>query len=528
MIKVLGTTLDETVITGLEIHALAYIIEKTQDKGFFLFHNLFTSAQAAAGEEVTGMADKIMRWFYNVEHDAKQRNKVQQGAQTAVPPPAAQLGQSGNNPLMNSILAQNTASDASRVSKVLKVNLAVIAELMESPLREYLASIVILNVEQVVKIFEDGNLNPMVQLSIILGNSDAHTENFRRLHSFKKKLVQTVFNRLDKEVEARMPMLTTMSVWTTVVEIVMAGDFMLLNFPNLMLYLQGEVSTEVLTTGVTRPNVVEKVLGQSKHQILSSLSLLQSLIKATSPWETTATASFKTIRKMTSMIRSEPMLDMMLELLKELLWKEEKKGFSGRPQSVFAAEIVSSPTPVVSSITNDLAMIAPVVVYEASARIDGVLVTQTNDRLETLHDLTATVRDPKFPSASTWLGTTPTVHTTHHSGAPTSKKQKRVSNQPANRRQQNSEWIDIGDAVRHRSTSLMYRNIDKKGQRAVDAEMNRQHKQLNIHQNRRLCSRGFMFPFRGCSCHFVHTDKNWSADERLKWFAKNGITRVHK
>jgi len=184
------------------------------------------------------------------------------------------------------------------------VNLAVISELMKSPLREYLASIVKLNAGQICKIFEDGNLHPMVQLSIILGDSDAHTPEFRMLHTFKKSMVNKIFDGLDDDIEARLPKLTTFSCWTTVVEIMMAGDFHMLNFPNLMVYLQGEVSTDVFTTGVTRPNVVEKVLGQSKHQILSSLTLLQSLFKAVSPWETSAAASFKSIRKMISMVRN--------------------------------------------------------------------------------------------------------------------------------------------------------------------------------------------------------------------------------
>ena len=528
LIKLLGTALDETVIPGFELHALGYIMGKTQDMGFFLFHNLFTPAQATSGGEVTGMDDKLMRWFYDVEHAVKQHKQAQQGAQMAVPPPAAQLVQSGNNPLVNSILAQNAASDASKVSKALKVNLAVIAELMEPPLREYLASVVKLNGVQICKIFEDGNLHPMVQLSTILGNSDAHTPEFRMLHSFKKTLVNAIFTGLDSDIEARLPKLTTLSVWTTVVEIVVAGDFQMLNFPNLMIYLQGEVSTDVFTTGVTRPNVVEKVLGQSKHQILSSLTLLQSLFKAVSPWETSAADSFKTIRKMMSMVRSEAMLMLVIELLNELLWKGDKKVFSGRPQSLFAVEYVSSPTPVVSTITNDLAMIAPVQTYHASARIDGVLIAQTYHTLENLHDLTVTVQDPKFPSASKWLGTTSLVHTTHTPGAPNYKRQRRASGQRTNQHQQNSEWIDIEVAVHDRSPSLVYRNVEKKHLQVVDAELNRQHKLLNVHRNRRICSRGLMFPHRGCTCHFVHASKNWSAEERLKWFKSKGITRVHK
>ena len=391
--------------------------------------------------------------------------------------------QGGNAPLVNSILAQNAANDAYKVSKALKVNLAAISELMESPLKEYLDSIVKLNEAQICKVFEDGNLHPLVQLSIILGNNDAHTQKFRTLFSFKKGLVDRIFLRLDRDIEARLPTLTTTSVWTNVVEIMMAGDIQLLNFPNLMAYLQGEVSTDVLTTGVTRPNVVEKVLGLSMHQILSSLSLLQSLTAAISPWEKGAAASFKMIRKMISMVRSEPMLEKILQLLSELLWKGEKKVITGRPQSLFADENVSIPTPVVSSITKDVAMITPIEVYLASSRINGTLITQALGALVQLHDLTLTVRDPNFPSASKWQGTTPLVHAPSATGAPYSKNQRRDSGQHANRNRQNLDWISIEDATRNRSISLVYRNIEKKYQPIIDAEMNQQHKLLKVHRN---------------------------------------------
>lgn len=160
VIKFLGVALDESIISGLETHALGYIFEKTHGMGFYLFHDLFTPDQAATGEAVTEMAAKLMKWFCSVEHTLKQQKKALLGAHMVSQPLAVQPARGGPTSLEISIENQNAVRDANMIAKSLGVNPASISEMLEPVLKNYLGDIVKLSGEQICKVFEDGNLHP--------------------------------------------------------------------------------------------------------------------------------------------------------------------------------------------------------------------------------------------------------------------------------------------------------------------------------------------------------------------------------